>query len=120
MHRLFKSANEASSENKLAAIKLLQDLKNAFQAKPFPLQNTSINTVNLLLDVINGDKPLDNQALKNAALVDAPSKGNPIVTTLLEMGVKYSVADIEFIRIGNKAAAGLLESQLKSEHSLKQ
>src|SRR4029079_9958174 len=111
MFRIFTRLSSSLSANKLEAISVLNEIRNTCLTTKFTLQNTMITTVKNLLDVINGLKLLDHKALRNASLVDFSHRGNPIVKTLLEMGVKYSKKDIEFIRIGNKEAAELLENK---------
>jgi hypothetical protein len=97
MFRMFARFSSSLSSNKSEAINILSEIRSACNNKDFPLKNTMRTTVYNLLDVINGTKPLDSKALRNAALVDFSHRGNPIVKTLLEMGVKYSKEAAELL-----------------------
>lgn len=69
--------------------------------------------VNALLDVAKGKKPLNGDALRQAAILDAIDRKVHFVKMLIELGAQYNNGDIEDIRPMNKEAAKLMEKNYK-------
>lgn len=86
------------SVNKRKAIQLLGEMNQEFSKTNFPLQNSSLNTVNSLMKVIKGIKPADKGTVINAVLLDDPKRGNPLLNTLKDMKVHFTDEDLKFIK----------------------
>lgn len=74
--------------------------------------------VNALLDVAKGKKPLNGDAMRQAAILDAIDRKIHFVKMLIELGAQYNNGDIEDIRPMNKEAAKLMEKNFRMRAKL--